>query len=107
MATAPSACVRDERTNELVTRKHANVRVWRTAAVVVVRSTKIEVLTTFISMIARSDQTADFCLDQDRTELITEVLNDAALTYREGALLCFRRTGRAFRSGRDASSSRF
>ena len=60
-------------TNErpkLVTRKHANVRVWRTAAVVVARSTKIEVSATFISMIARSDQTADLCLDQDGAELM-------------------------------------
>jgi hypothetical protein len=55
---------------ELVSRNHVNVRVWGTAVVVVARSTKIEVLATFISMIARSDQTADLCLDQDRTELI-------------------------------------
>jgi hypothetical protein len=55
---------------ELVSRNHVNVRVWGTAVVVVARSTKIEVSATFISMIARSDQTPDLCLDEDGAELM-------------------------------------
>ena len=58
-------------------------------------------------MIARSDQTADLCLDQDRTELIAEVLNDAALTYLEGALAALLTDGPGVPIGRDASLSRF
>jgi hypothetical protein len=53
---------------KLMNRKHANVRVWGTAAVIVERSTKTQVSATFISIFARFDQTAGPCLDQDGAE---------------------------------------